>query len=58
MDRDTQLLTQTFTGTHDWTRYEIASRVPADAEHVGFELSLTGPGMIQLRRVELTRRPL
>ena len=55
VDWDTQLLTRSFTGTHDWTRYEIASRFPAAAEHMGFELSLTGPGKIQLRRVELIR---
>lgn len=53
--RDTQLLSETITGTHDWARHEIASRVPADAEHMGFELSLTGPGKVRLRNVELIR---
>jgi hypothetical protein len=55
VDRDTRLLTRAITGTRDWTRYEIASQVPADAEHLGFELSLTGPGMVRLRHVELIR---
>jgi RNA polymerase sigma factor (sigma-70 family) len=53
--RDTRLLSRTITGTGDWARYEIASRVPADAEHMGFELTLTGPGTVRLRNVELIR---
>jgi len=30
-------------------------RVPADAEDMGFELTLAGPGRVGLRTVELTR---
>ncbi|MGH3203768.1 MAG: hypothetical protein ACRDP5_17205 [Streptosporangiaceae bacterium] len=53
--RDRQHLSETITGTHDWTRYQIAGRVPAEAEHVGFELTVTGPGSVWLRSVELAR---
>jgi RNA polymerase sigma factor (sigma-70 family) len=51
--RDRQHLSDDFTGTLDWTRYQITGRVPADAEHVGFELALAGPGRVSLRNVEL-----
>jgi RNA polymerase sigma factor (sigma-70 family) len=53
--RDHQHLGESITGTRDWTRYQITGGVPADAEHVGFELSLTGPGSLWLRNVELAR---
>jgi hypothetical protein len=46
---------ETITGTRDWTRYQITGQVPADAEHVGFEITLTGPGRVWLRNVELAR---
>jgi len=46
---------ETITGSSDWTKYEIAARVPADAGHIEFELTLTGPGTVRLRHVELTR---
>ena len=46
---------KTITGSSDWARYEVAAHVPADAEHVGFELTLTGPGKVWLRHVELIR---
>jgi Sigma-70 region 2/Domain of unknown function (DUF151) len=46
---------QTITGSRDWTRYEIAAQVPADAEDMGCELTLAGPGRAGLRAVELTR---
>jgi len=46
---------KTITGSSDWTRYEVAAHVPADAEHIGFELTLTGPGKVRLRHVELIR---
>jgi RNA polymerase sigma factor (sigma-70 family) len=55
VDRDRQHLSETLTGTRDWTRYEITLQVPADAEHMGFELTLAGPGTIWLRNVELAR---
>ncbi len=55
VDRDHQHLSETITGTSDWIRYQITGRVPADAEHMGFELTLIGPGKVWLRNVELTR---
>ena len=53
--RDRQHLSEAITGTRDWTRYQITGQVPADAEHMGFELTLTGPGRVWLRNVELAR---
>ena len=53
--RDRQHLSEAITGTHDWTRYQITGRVPADAEHMGFELALAGPGSVWLRNLELAR---
>jgi len=55
VDRDRQHLTETITGTRDWTTYQITVPVPADAEHMGFELTLAGPGQVWLRNVELAR---
>ena len=46
---------RTITGSSDWTRYEITAQVPADAENMGLELTLAGPGRVGLRAVELTR---
>jgi RNA polymerase sigma factor (sigma-70 family) len=46
---------QTITGSQDWTCYEVTAQIPGDAEHLGFELSLIGPGRVALRHVELTR---
>ena len=43
------------TGTCDWTGYQLTAQVPAEAEHMGFELTLAGPGRVWLRHVELTR---
>jgi hypothetical protein len=31
------------------------AQVPADADFMGFELTLAGPGQVRLRHVELTR---
>ena len=53
--RDRQHLSETITGTRGWTRYQITGRVPADAEHMGFEITLAGPGRVWLRNVELAR---
>jgi RNA polymerase sigma factor (sigma-70 family) len=53
--RERQDFSTTITGSSDWTRYEVAAQVPADAGHIGFELTLTGPGTVRLRHVELTR---
>jgi RNA polymerase sigma-70 factor, ECF subfamily len=55
VDRDRQHLSETITGTRDWTRYQITGRVPADAEHMGFEITIAGPGRVWLRHVELAR---
>jgi len=55
MRRDRQHLSQPVSGTREWTRYQITGLVPADAEHVGFELTLAGPGSVWLRNVELAR---
>jgi hypothetical protein len=45
---------RTITGSLDWTPYEISARVPADAEHMGVELTLTGAGRVELRGVQIT----
>ena len=53
--RDRRDSGKTITGSSDWTRYQITGQVPADADFMGFELTLAGPGQIRLRHVELTR---
>jgi hypothetical protein len=53
--RDRQDSGKTITGSSDWTRYQITAQVPADADFMGFELTLTGAGQVRLRHVELTR---
>jgi RNA polymerase sigma factor (sigma-70 family) len=55
VDRDRLHLGEAITGTRDWTRYQMTGQVPADAEHMGFELALAGPGSVWLRNVELAR---
>ena len=45
----------TITGNQDWTSYELTAPVPARAEQVEFDLTLTGPGQIGLRNVTFTR---
>jgi RNA polymerase sigma factor (sigma-70 family) len=45
---------EAITGSADWTPYQISAQVPADAEHIGFELTLLGTGLVELRGVELT----
>jgi bifunctional DNase/RNase len=45
---------RTITGSLDWTGYEISARVPADAEHMGLELTLAGAGRVELRAVEVS----
>jgi RNA polymerase sigma-70 factor, ECF subfamily len=52
--RDRRDSGKTITGSN-WTRYQITAQVPADADTMGFELTLTGPGTVRLRHVELTR---
>jgi hypothetical protein len=46
---------KTITGSSNWTRYQITGQVPADADTMGFELTLTGPGKVRLGHLELTR---
>lgn len=53
--RDRRHLSEAITGTREWTSYQITGRVPADAEHMGFELTLVGLGRVWLRKVELAR---
>jgi RNA polymerase sigma-70 factor, ECF subfamily len=53
--RDQQRHGHTITGSQDWTSYEITAQVPAHAEQVDFDLTLTGPGRVGLRNVKLTR---
>jgi RNA polymerase sigma-70 factor, ECF subfamily len=53
--RDRQDSGKTITGSSDWTRYQITAQVPADADFMGFELTLAGPGQVRLRHVALTR---
>jgi RNA polymerase sigma-70 factor, ECF subfamily len=53
--RDRQRHGHTITGSQDWTSYEVTAQIPAHAEHVGFDLTLTGPGQVGLRNVKLTR---
>ena len=53
--RDRRDSGKTITGSSDWTRYQITAQVPADADTMGFELTLAGPGKVRLRHVELTR---
>ena len=46
---------ETVTGSSGWTSYEITAQVPADAEIIGLELTLAGPGQVRLRHLELSR---
>ena len=41
--RDRRDSGKTITGSSDWTRYQITAQVPADADTMGFELTLAGP---------------
>jgi RNA polymerase sigma factor (sigma-70 family) len=53
--RDRRHFGEAIAGTRDWTRYQITGRVPADAEHLSFGLTLIGPGAVWLRNVDLAR---
>jgi len=55
VERARQQYGQAITGSQDWTSYELTAEVPAGAEQVEYELTLTGPGEVGLRNVELTR---
>jgi hypothetical protein len=48
---------QTITGSHGWTRHKVTAAVPDDAQIIRFGITLTGPGRVELRNVELTRSP-
>jgi len=41
----------------DWAPCEVSAHVPHDARFVLFGLTLTGPGLIELRDPEITRSP-
>ncbi|HTT55367.1 MAG TPA: sigma-70 family RNA polymerase sigma factor [Streptosporangiaceae bacterium] len=51
--RDGERQGKTITGSQGWTSYELTVPVPADAEHMGFDLTLTGAGQAGLRNVSL-----
>jgi hypothetical protein len=55
VERARQQYGQAITGSQDWTCYELTAEVPAGAVQVESELTLTGPGEVGLRNVELTR---
>lgn len=44
----------TVAGQSDWTRYELRTLVPADADVIRFGITLTGAGRIALRQPELS----
>jgi hypothetical protein len=44
----------TVAGGSDWTRYEVRTRVPDDADTIRFGITLTGAGRIALRHPELS----
>lgn len=44
-------------GSRDWTRHQLTAQVPADADLIRFGLTVTGPGRVRLRNVELTPSP-
>ena len=46
-----------FAGTTDWTRYEISTVAPPNADRVDIEVSLTGPGSVWVDDVELELLP-
>jgi hypothetical protein len=54
----TKKLGEAIKGCHDWTCYEVKEQIPSDAGFIQFGLTLTGPGQVELRNVELipTRR--
>lgn len=55
MRRDTERQGETISGSQDWTSYELTVPVPGDAEHMGFDLTLVGPGQAGLRNVSFSR---
>jgi hypothetical protein len=44
----------TVAGRSDWTRYEMRTPVPEDADIIRFGITLTGAGRIALRHPELS----
>ncbi|MGH3290244.1 MAG: hypothetical protein ACRDP7_00380, partial [Trebonia sp.] len=46
---------RTITGSQDWTSYELTAPVPVSAEHIEFDLTLTGAGQVEVRNVTFTR---
>ncbi len=45
----------TITDSRSWTKHEITAEVPDEAELIRFGITLTGPGRVELRNVELAR---
>ncbi len=45
----------TITDSRSWTKHEITAEVPDEAEFIRFGITLTGPGRVELRNVELAR---
>ncbi|MGP7999966.1 MAG: sigma-70 family RNA polymerase sigma factor [Streptosporangiaceae bacterium] len=52
--RGTEQRGETITGSQDRASYELSVPVPGDAEHLGFELTLAGPGQAGLRNVSFS----
>jgi RNA polymerase sigma factor (sigma-70 family) len=48
------VLGEAITGSRDWTGQEVTAQVPGDAQVIRFGLTLTGPGEVGLRDVEVT----
>ncbi len=42
-------------GSHAWTRHDVTAQVSGDTDFIQLGLTLTGPGQVELRNVELTR---
>ena len=42
--------------TRDWTRYQVAARIPGDCEVIVFGIFIAGRGRIEMRKRELIRR--
>jgi RNA polymerase sigma factor (sigma-70 family) len=45
----------TAAGDQDWTRCEVAAEIPDDAVTIAFGTFLSGPGLIELRNLDLER---
>ena len=50
------MITVPVAGAREWTRYEVATRIPGDCDFIAFGIFLVGRGRIELRHPELIRR--